>query len=423
MAKHLGEENTIPVGSEKHEQYVRELADDIKKTKGSYYDYVQQNASFDDSELTTHIDFANRMYTRMILANVLRPLSEGISKQTIKESLLTYAGVCLTNKAFRDDVRNMRKEFFSNFSNRHQDKRDAKIYEKFQSSEKFRKNVQNIDSYPITATGAAHMHIAWTTDAFDKMRESDADIDQIMADYNTAVDMLHKRCERYGISVDDVNAEYRAAVTDLMHGDPHNATYFDEISVGNVASTFDENDGTNKHAYIDRSTGEAFTGYFGPRKPISAEQHVQFYKNLVKPLGDTKNWAEVYSYADKMDMYSDFLEDMRQQDGVVLSDRDRSKILSDAMPEWAHQKQTAKQEALFVQLSEEYNARRNVRKEDKANINNKTSGKYNRADMFNEQRREYYKGSMGNMGDHHRRMPDDYADNFDGQDENSGVEY
>ena len=49
MAKHLGEENTIPVGSEKHEQYVRELADDIKKTKGSYYDYVQQNASFDDS--------------------------------------------------------------------------------------------------------------------------------------------------------------------------------------------------------------------------------------------------------------------------------------------------------------------------------------------------------------------------------------
>jgi hypothetical protein len=59
----------------------------------------------------------------------------------------------------------------------------------------------------------------------------------------------------------------------------------------------------------------------------------------------------------------------------------------------------------------------------KANINNKTSGKYNREDMFNEQRREYYKGSMGNMGDHHRRMPDDYADNFDGQDENSGVEY
>ena len=28
MAKHLGEENTIPVGSEKHEQYVRELADE-----------------------------------------------------------------------------------------------------------------------------------------------------------------------------------------------------------------------------------------------------------------------------------------------------------------------------------------------------------------------------------------------------------
>ena len=123
MGKHLG--NKIPVDSKEHKRYVRKLADDINKTKGSFRDYVNRNAAFDDKNMTTHIDFANRLYTRMILANVLRPLTAGINKESIKQTLLTYAGVCLTNKSFSKDVRAMGKEFMNmlHYEDRHEPNR------------------------------------------------------------------------------------------------------------------------------------------------------------------------------------------------------------------------------------------------------------------------------------------------------------
>lgn len=425
MGKHLGIKK-IPVDSKEHKRYVRKLADDINKTKGSFRDYVNRNAAFDDENMTTHIDFANRLYTRMILANVLRPLTAGINKESIKQTLLTYAGVCLTNKSFSKDVRAMGKEFMNMFRDAKSDRKAEKIQQKFDSSEKYQKKVQHLDDYPITAAGAAHMHIAWTTDAFNKMREDGADVDQIMSDYNKAVDMLHKRCERYGVSIDEVNEQYRAAVTDLVRGDPHNATYFEQLSIGGVSSDYLTQSDGEKADYTDNDSGEKFTSYFTPRLPFDDTDHYQFYANLVTPLSETKDWHEVFAYVHKMDKYADFLEVMRGQDGVEMTDAQKSSVIRNVLPDWAKQKQTQEQQDLFIHLLDKYKAKSRDRAAERESVRTKkaTSKYNNRENMYSEDRRRYYEGSSGYMHENKvdRRMPDSYDDGYEDQ-ADDGLDY
>lgn len=397
-------------GSKEEAQYLAQLKSDITDMDVSFMDY---NASVNHSvqgDYDSQIGRMNQMYYRMLLNQCVRPLIYGINPNTILQSVGMYAGMALINKDFRESCHTMVQQQL------------YPIAEKL--SLKYQQKMVLNHELPIGLDSAAMMHLSWTKQAYNKMREPGADVDGIMSDYMQATASLAERCERSGISSGDLNKMVRIKVGQLAQKNPEILTLFKETAYQQITmddfhkETYQVQGKNGVESYVNMvwsgeftdvtgqlspdkkgnpQCGIAYEGTFTPRPPCNIDDMMESYQDMLSGMKGCNTVKELDDFFKQHDIDSDLYETMMVADGY-----DRNAVIErmslcnkSAMKSWMteHPDETDNLRTWASQVADKMNAQNSARQ--KAGVaNRKVPTKFE--DILQDSG-EYYDYSMNKI--------------------------
>lgn len=324
-------------GSAEEAQYLKQLKDDITGADISFMDYNANLSDISSNDYDSQMSRMNQMYYRMMLSQCVRPLMYGINPDSIIQTVGTFAGMALMNKGFRQACHTEVQQRLYPAMN--------KLPMSYQQKMLFN------DELPIGLDSAAMMHLSWSKQAYDKMREPGADVNSIMDDYARATDALKARCERCGISEDDLNQNIRLKVGQLAQKNPEVLTLFTETAYQQVTMADFQQDGETSvwtGEFIDTTgilncdsngnpqPGTFYTGSFTPRPPLSMDDMINGYQAVLSEMETCNTVDELDKFLTHHDADADLYLTMMVSDGcdydeVVQSMGDANKT---AMKRW-----------------------------------------------------------------------------------------
>lgn len=324
-------------GSAEEIQYLNQLKNDIINADISFMDYNANLSSISSNDYDSQMSRMNQMYYRMMLSQCVRPLMYGINPDSIIQTVGTFAGMALMNKGFRQACHTeVQQRLYPAIS---------KLPISYQQKMLFN------DELPIGLDSAAMMHLSWSKQAYDKMREPGADVNSIMDDYARATDALKARCERSGISEDDLNQNIRLKVGQLAQKNPEILTLFMETAYQQVTMADFQQDGETSvwtGEFVDTTgmlncdsngnpqPGIFYTGAFTPRPPLSMDDMMNGYQAILSEMETCNTVDELDEFLTHHDADADLYLTMMVSDGcdydeVVQSMGDANKT---AMKSW-----------------------------------------------------------------------------------------
>lgn len=198
------------------------------------------------------------------------------------------------------------------------------------------------NSMPIGLESAAMMHISWSKQAYNKMREPGVDIEDIMSNYERATSLLTERCEKNGISKEELNQMIRTKIGQLAQRNPEVLTLFKETAYQGVdmadfyektsvvytdngveldtqevwAGEFIDTTGKlSKDKKGNAQPGSLYTGAFTPRPPLDMNNFLDSYQNMLSGMMDCKNVKELNTFFVEHDADNDLYQTMMVSDG------------------------------------------------------------------------------------------------------------
>lgn len=318
----------VQEGSAEEANYLNQLKADIMQADISFMDYNKKASDIMSGDYSSQASYMNKMYYRMMLSQCIRPLSQGINPTSILQVVGMYAGMTLTNKEFKQSCNSLIQQSL------------YPVVEKL--SPKFQQKMLDNHELPIGLDSAAMIHLSWTQQAYDKMREPGVDIDEILESYTQATGFLKERCARSGISESDLNQMIRTKVGQLAQKNPEIFTLFKETAYDNVSmDDFHEEvvkvkgeHGVEEHSYTvwsgefidvdgrfnkdkkgNSQPGSSYTGTFTPRPPSDVESMAASYCGFLSGMSNCNTAEELKDFFKDNDKYHDLYTTMMVSDG------------------------------------------------------------------------------------------------------------
>lgn len=278
---------TLERGSDAEAEYMSELDRNMARLDGDFVEWAKRNIKFNKENLAGQMSDANRFYYRQIMMLCVRPLSRGVSMDTLAQSLGTYIGAALVSKEFRQTV----KQNIAGMKLERVERQIEKHGNNPEYTRRYNKYLKEMNGgrMPFSAKSAALQEMAFTEKAYTDMRKPGANIDEIMANYSNAVSTLRAQAARDGVKDEDVDLNVRLAVGKFAERDPAIYRMFNETAYGDVERAPYQRITKRKmgpngvettevdvwNGEFVTSDGTAFTGRLTPRPPMSEEEHFE----------------------------------------------------------------------------------------------------------------------------------------------------
>lgn len=290
--KELKKPNYVIKGSKDEAAYLKQLENDILKADDDFIAYCETKglAELQKQDFVQHkfdsdspMNMMNMWYQRQMMIACVEPLSKGVNKDSIIESIGMYAGMCLVSPSFR-------KECHATVANVLYPAVEKKAENAGPNSiwAKQRDKVLQAANYgymPLTPKSAALMQIGFARGCYNKMREPGANPNEVYSQYEQAMDLLRTRAENDGISGADIDRNMRTIVGQMLEKDPKNAMYFNQTAYGGIErapyeTVYDNNGEAGKvwrGQFLDKN-GNSYQGGFSPRMPQDKSWHEENIK-------------------------------------------------------------------------------------------------------------------------------------------------
>lgn len=295
--------------------------------KMDYVDFVKKGTDWKmkNNEKAEMIRLQNKKYYFAMMGLCAVPFSKGVNAKTIATAAGMYSMMCLLSPGFRKELgpKNLYSKAAYTVLNAYADKYpNSKLANKAESYRKKLAIHENNGRLPLTAETAAMNKVGWIEKVYEDVRSNPERADEIMDDYNRAVDLLNEMCARDGVDHEEVNRQMSGIIAVRFNHNPNYAKYFQELNNGNAQLLMQTLEGvgpdgqkvmyaeakprknpyTNKMEYILDRNGNAYTGTFTPRTPSSENVYAK------------KAYAYCQDYADhfegKPNSYGEVLKDV-----------------------------------------------------------------------------------------------------------------
>ena len=293
-SKELPPKSYVKAGSVEEAQYLAQLQADILAVDDDFIQYVQNAGKPKDGKVETEMDLMNRYYCQRMLLSCVEPLSKGVGADSVVDSIGMYVGMCLTSPDFRKEIgASVRDTMHAAVERKAEKAGPNSIWAK--QRDKILQE-QNQGRLPLTPKSAALMEIGFSRRAYDEMRKPGTNIDEVMRQYQKAIDMLHTTARHDGIDAQVLRQTTNTIIGQMMEKDPSlikyfNETAYDGVSRGEyhtVTETIQTDHGpeqVSKEVWsgeFQNDDGSVFTGSFTPRRPKAQEEHVNNMGNFLR---------------------------------------------------------------------------------------------------------------------------------------------
>lgn len=343
--------NDLVIGSDVEKNYVNSLEVSIQTFDNDFIkEFIkskEEGTLFkdDSSEL-------NLFYHRQLLMACSQPLSDGITADSIIESLGKYAGMQLVCPEFHTANTTALYRTMAGGAD--------KLVEKFGEDSEWatRRDMllkkANGGELPLTPKVTAMQLMGYQRHLYDALRNSDHDNDASIEAYEWASDKLMQKAKAQGLSADDINKSYRIMVGQMVDVYPEQSKYFGELCSGKLTKsdyhnepTVDKN-GNMKYKEVwsgeyETKEGEDFNGIFTPRglsTPLEYEtllaSHTLGGLNASMSYDDVDSHFKSEEFTNKMKLYTDMMSDDGFDDKAIESTI--KKVYSSSLSLWRESK-------------------------------------------------------------------------------------
>lgn len=237
-------------------------------------------------------DRMNKFFHAQMFDACLQPLERGLSPSSIMQSFLMYKTMTLLNKDFRNTVHSTvskmmlpvveKRASMPNAPESVRKRRDAVLRE------------ANNGRLPLDEHTTALIRVGICRNAYNMSREPGADIDEVMQQYNQAIENLEKCAEQDGVDMDASNQDMRTIVGRFMETDSQYADIYQETSFMNVEKCGyheeiayvigDDGSPESQKSMVWRGEfaspdGMSYEGPFTPRFPQTMESYQSYISN------------------------------------------------------------------------------------------------------------------------------------------------
>lgn len=282
------------VGSLEEREEMEKLTNQLKKVQLEFVEYTKDRIGFEKSleSQTEQATQMTRLYCRTGMMLCLAPLRKGINVNSIIKTIGLWTCACMFSKTFREELNyTVRETMYPAIVKKAEKAGPGSTWD---VKRKQIEAEQNGGYLPFTPDSAAILKIAFCQQAYTKMREEGADVEQILRDYHKAEETLYRHAEKDGVSRQALDRSMRTIVGNLIEANPDGDMIMAETAYGVVtrgANTIHEQhikeiNGVRVRTYekwegrYNTADGEEYVGAFNPRMPESINDIRQMRRNL-----------------------------------------------------------------------------------------------------------------------------------------------
>jgi hypothetical protein len=321
----------------------------IAKAENQYMQGLAQSKLFSKEQEGSAAGEMNRQhkkYVTMMMFSAIQPLGNGMSAVNIARTIGLGAMMWKLSPDFRnmvgegigavkDSLGDVAEKWVAGKAAKYDESGKPRLIGRdkadvWQSRLDRIRKMRDGDRLPFTAHSAGMAEVALGDRAYAQMRQPGANIDQIMADHETAVEKLYQMADYDGLSADEVSKCARIVVGQRIMVDPTVASRYNELARGDFVMAPEK-------MTIDPETGEATKywdgafehtsgavingGTFGVRAPQSRDEHAdEIYRTIYLDMAaSADNVDELHS---KMMTYGLGWAGMPSDDLIAKIDRD-----------------------------------------------------------------------------------------------------
>ena len=336
MAKLLKAKKHVQSGSPEEAQELAKFQNAIANVNADFVDYVKNAARLQQSrdKMDEQSSALNQYFYRQMSLACAAPLMNGVNTSTILESMSVRLGMMLASPEFRMNSH-------ISYTSSQMEKTVQKLNDSGSNDKRLQEKYNHLYNrkygrYPFTPESAALQEIGFTMRAYEQMRKPNANIDNVLRDYNNAVNVLHEQAAQDGISSADVKRNVRVIVGRMIEKDPSTAVYFNETVYGDVGRADYHPERVSEMVNgqrVDKSVmrwsgeftdcdGNPYKGRFTPRQPMSARDQRNAYSDRIfSDLSKCEDASEVRDYFVRTEDDDVIDDDMRRlsmyQDGFT----------------------------------------------------------------------------------------------------------
>lgn len=297
--KVLQEPPHVMKGSREEAEMLREFEYELYQVDDNMTKYIaDRTLEKQQKPINEGLDMINMMYHRRMFAVAASPLSQGVNAGSIIESMGMLAGMCLASPSFRKTVKNTVRNALYPVAEKMAMKNPNSAWAAYRDKVL---REENNGRLPLTGKSAAIMQIGFLRGAYAKMRQPDANVSDVLNEYDTAVGLLNEQAEHDGVSKDDIALNMRTIIGQMVERDPNLAHFVEELGYGTVTRDPDrqvEVDGQTYNSWCGEYTskdGEPFTDAFHPRVPASEASYSNMWVDFVRDnIKDCKSYKQVH---------------------------------------------------------------------------------------------------------------------------------
>lgn len=321
----------VTVGSSEEDQLLQDLERQMQQVELDYVNYAQRQLDFrkDMEKQKESLSKTNKLFCLALAGVCLTPLRKGVNSKSVLRVIGLWMGCCFLSKTFRQGCKEAYGYVFSDAMGQMMSNqmRNAKPDSRLAQRKPFFVNGTEL---PLTPESLAVVQIAFCRQAYQVLREPNANPEWIMERYEQACESLYQQGEAFGIPRYVVDKSMRKIAGDLMDKDATYIGVFEETAYGvvfrgnNVRHTqrYQDN-GTVKErfyhtwegSFVDEQ-GVEYTQAFHPRKPRSVNELRQLSKEMWdKKMAEAmtpEEWAMVVTRPDARQIQQRYLSYMQE---------------------------------------------------------------------------------------------------------------
>lgn len=310
-----------------------------------------------------------KVHTRMMMQMCMTPLQRGVSVSSVVQSATTMTALMVLSPDFRAEVGEKAgevRDYVRDRADARTRKRADKArhhaaeglpnrYGQFSSDYRdhvSRRQLKRIDALErrdrgnrdmFTPDTAAMTEVGLMDSAYWRMREPDANVDEVLTSYRSMRDLLHQQMADDGLDQADVMTRARIIIGQRMETEPEVRTMFNGMAHGRVQKSAPRTIRLpNSQETVQAWTGEfedhlgqplPDDGIFVLRKPQEVDEHqVRLARTMTRSITDSLTRGDAEAL--QMDLYCYPVVFAAQQKGLSVED------LPEAMQHRAAQTQT-----------------------------------------------------------------------------------
>ena len=199
----------------------RKLKSRIDSVNADYVNYTYEKVNYQQKEKLNRKDndlnAMNMLYTRTMMMLCVEPLRDGIRPSSLLKCFGLYMCCSLLSPNFRNNVDSIVCNRMAPFM--------EKNASKARPGSKFKKCLDKIaeadaeGNVPCTPESFSVMRIAFAKQAYEDMRQANADTDKIMATYKEAEKCLYQMADDEGISREEFDLATNNMVAGLIRNE------------------------------------------------------------------------------------------------------------------------------------------------------------------------------------------------------------